>query len=243
MVLPVASLLSVKRVSLSLQLLRNHLGSKLLSNTGLFSTPLLCRLHISILQHPCTKSTLCQVLLRVSSQVSTSTLPCVTPVSPLSISVPALDPITYGAPPVMSLLCPLSLKLLLPHWKPCRLWVTNSLWTYPLDQITHNLPSLRRLMMRTFLCHLLVPNRSVISLSNRLMTLTSLIALDQLDHRFHHHQWPPWRPGCLRFQQLITLPWCSWTWIFWQNNTAHNQSDWYSCLQVANRCRWRGIHH
>src|SRR5882724_2989900 len=37
-VLPVASLLSVKRVSLSSQLPRNHLGSKLLSNTGRFST-------------------------------------------------------------------------------------------------------------------------------------------------------------------------------------------------------------
>src|SRR5882724_4929806 len=49
--LPVASLLSVKRVSLSLQLLRNHLGSKLLSNTGWFSTTLLCRLRISVLHH------------------------------------------------------------------------------------------------------------------------------------------------------------------------------------------------
>src|SRR5882724_8261566 len=49
--LPVASLLSVKRVSLSLQLLRNHLGSKLLSNTSWFSTTLLYRLRISVLQH------------------------------------------------------------------------------------------------------------------------------------------------------------------------------------------------
>src|SRR5882724_2560138 len=49
-VLPVVSLLSVKRVSLSSQLLRNHLGSKLLSNTSQFSTTLLCRLCISILQ-------------------------------------------------------------------------------------------------------------------------------------------------------------------------------------------------
>ena len=49
MVLPVASLLSVKRVSLSSQLPRNCLGSKLLSNTGQFSTTLLCRQCISIL--------------------------------------------------------------------------------------------------------------------------------------------------------------------------------------------------
>src|SRR5882724_8830420 len=48
-VLPVASLLSVKRAFLSSQLLRNRLGSKLLSNTGQFSTSLLCRLHFSIL--------------------------------------------------------------------------------------------------------------------------------------------------------------------------------------------------
>src|SRR5882724_2101007 len=53
MVLPVASLLSVKRVSLSSQLLRNHLRSKLLSNTGQFSTTLLCRLRISVLQRAC----------------------------------------------------------------------------------------------------------------------------------------------------------------------------------------------
>src|SRR5882724_13416861 len=52
--LPVASLLSVKRVSLSLQLPRNHLRSKLLSNTGWFSTTLLCRLcnqHITTGDH------------------------------------------------------------------------------------------------------------------------------------------------------------------------------------------------
>src|SRR5882724_1982811 len=49
-VLPVASLLSVKRTSLSSQLPRNRLGSKLLSNTGQFSTTLLCRLRFSILQ-------------------------------------------------------------------------------------------------------------------------------------------------------------------------------------------------
>src|SRR5882724_10471655 len=49
-VLPVASLLSVKRASLSSQLPRNCLGSKLLSNTSRFSTTLLCRLCISILQ-------------------------------------------------------------------------------------------------------------------------------------------------------------------------------------------------
>src|SRR5882724_11024128 len=48
-VLPVASLLSVKRASLSSQLPRNRLGSKLLSNTGQFSTSLLCRLHFSVL--------------------------------------------------------------------------------------------------------------------------------------------------------------------------------------------------
>src|SRR5882724_10716305 len=47
--LPVACLLSVKRASLSSQLPRNHLGSKLLSNTGQFSTTLLCRLRLSIL--------------------------------------------------------------------------------------------------------------------------------------------------------------------------------------------------
>src|SRR5882724_9919457 len=50
MVLPVASLLSVKRVFLSLLLLSNHLGSKLFSNTGRFSTSLPCRLCISVLQ-------------------------------------------------------------------------------------------------------------------------------------------------------------------------------------------------
>src|SRR5882724_3853771 len=48
-VLPVVSLLSVKRASLSSQLLRNHLRSKLISNTGQFSTTLLCRLHFSVL--------------------------------------------------------------------------------------------------------------------------------------------------------------------------------------------------
>src|SRR5882724_7681173 len=53
MVLPVVSPLSVKRVSLSSQLPRNHLGSKLLSNTSWFSTTLLCRLRIIILQHDC----------------------------------------------------------------------------------------------------------------------------------------------------------------------------------------------
>src|SRR5882724_2928277 len=47
-VLPVASLLSVKRASLSSQLPRNRLGS---SNTGQFSTTLLCRLHFSVLHH------------------------------------------------------------------------------------------------------------------------------------------------------------------------------------------------
>src|SRR5882724_3898333 len=48
-VLPVASLLSAKRASLSSQLPRNRLGSKLLSNTGRFSTSLLCRLRFSVL--------------------------------------------------------------------------------------------------------------------------------------------------------------------------------------------------
>src|SRR5882724_6587515 len=48
-VLPVVSLLSVKRVSLSSQLPRNCLGSKLLSDTGQFSTTLLCRLCIGVL--------------------------------------------------------------------------------------------------------------------------------------------------------------------------------------------------
>src|SRR5882724_9032817 len=50
MALPVACLLSVKRASLSSQLPRNHLGSKLLSNTGRFSTTLPCRLCFSIIQ-------------------------------------------------------------------------------------------------------------------------------------------------------------------------------------------------
>ena len=50
MVLPAASLLSAKGVSLSLQLPRKHLSSKLLLNTGWFSTTLLCRLCISVLQ-------------------------------------------------------------------------------------------------------------------------------------------------------------------------------------------------
>src|SRR5882724_3451567 len=49
-VLPVVCLLSVKMASLSSQLPRNCLGSKLLSNTGWFPTTLLCRLCISILQ-------------------------------------------------------------------------------------------------------------------------------------------------------------------------------------------------
>src|SRR5882724_9450661 len=49
-VLPVASLLSVKRTSLSSQLPRNRLRSKLLSNTGRFSTTLLCRLRFSVLE-------------------------------------------------------------------------------------------------------------------------------------------------------------------------------------------------
>src|SRR5882724_11673534 len=52
-VLPVVSLLSVKRASLSSQLPRNHLGSKLLSNTGWLSTSLLCRLCFSILHWGC----------------------------------------------------------------------------------------------------------------------------------------------------------------------------------------------
>ena len=41
---------SVKRVSLTSQLPRNHLGSKLLSNTGWLSTTLLCRLCFSLSQ-------------------------------------------------------------------------------------------------------------------------------------------------------------------------------------------------
>src|SRR5882724_8951992 len=57
-VLPVESLLSVKRASLSSQLPRNHLRSKLLSNTGWFSTTLLCRLHLSVLQR-CLDNKLC----------------------------------------------------------------------------------------------------------------------------------------------------------------------------------------
>src|SRR5882724_2948813 len=48
--LPVACLLSVKKASLSSQLPRNHLGSKLLSNTSQSSTTLLCRLRFSVLQ-------------------------------------------------------------------------------------------------------------------------------------------------------------------------------------------------
>src|SRR5882724_5549948 len=52
-VLPVASLLSVKRASLLSQLPRNCLGSKLLSNTGRLSTYLLCRLRFSVLQRSC----------------------------------------------------------------------------------------------------------------------------------------------------------------------------------------------
>src|SRR5882724_378560 len=54
-VLPVVSLFSVKRVSLSSQLPRNCLGSKLLSNTSQFSTTLLCRLCVSILHHNVTQ--------------------------------------------------------------------------------------------------------------------------------------------------------------------------------------------
>src|SRR5882724_1452074 len=50
MALPVACLLSVKRASLSSQLPRNCLRSKILSNTSWFSTTLLCRLCLSILQ-------------------------------------------------------------------------------------------------------------------------------------------------------------------------------------------------
>src|SRR5882724_3327086 len=69
-VLPVASLLSVKRASLSSQLLRNCLGSKLLSYTSRFSTSLLCRLCSSILQHlplghPCPCRHLCHGLQRL----------------------------------------------------------------------------------------------------------------------------------------------------------------------------------
>src|SRR5882724_3237737 len=48
-VLPVVSLLSVKRASLSSQLPRNCLRSKLLSNTSWLSTSLLCRLRFSVL--------------------------------------------------------------------------------------------------------------------------------------------------------------------------------------------------
>src|SRR5882724_13319677 len=51
---------------------------------------------------------------------------------------------------------------------------TNSLWTYLMDRIAHDLPSLRRSMSRTSLCHLPVPNQSAMQLSNTLMTLTSL---------------------------------------------------------------------
>src|SRR5882724_211504 len=50
MVLLAAFLLSVKGVSLSLQLPRKNLVSKLLLNTSQFSTTLLCRLRNSILQ-------------------------------------------------------------------------------------------------------------------------------------------------------------------------------------------------
>ena len=45
----------------------------------------------------------------ISSQVPTLTLPCVTPVSPLSMSAPVLDLISYGSPHVASPQCPLSL--------------------------------------------------------------------------------------------------------------------------------------
>ena len=50
----------------------------------------------------------CEVASLISSQVPTSTLPCVNPVLPLSVSVPVIDPSSYGFPPVMSPLCPLS---------------------------------------------------------------------------------------------------------------------------------------
>src|SRR5882724_9872715 len=69
-VLPVASLFSVKGASLSSQLQRNCLGSKLLSNTGWFSTTLLCRLRFSVLQLVTTAGNL---LLYLASQTSLRT--------------------------------------------------------------------------------------------------------------------------------------------------------------------------
>src|SRR5882724_8224605 len=58
MVSPVASLLSVKRVSLSLLLQSNHFRNKLFSNTSWFSTPLPSSLHNSVLQLVTTAGTL-----------------------------------------------------------------------------------------------------------------------------------------------------------------------------------------
>jgi len=49
-----------------------------------------------------------RVASSISSLVLSSTLPCVTPVLPLSISAPVPDLFTYGSLPVMSPLCSLS---------------------------------------------------------------------------------------------------------------------------------------
>src|SRR5882724_887287 len=55
-----------------------------------------------------TPSGLLRAASSISSQVPTLTSPCVTPVLSLSMSVPVINPITYGSAPVMSHLCPLS---------------------------------------------------------------------------------------------------------------------------------------
>src|SRR5882724_153098 len=62
----------------------------------------------------------------------------------------------------------------------------NSLWTYPPDRVACNLPSLRKSMMMTFLCHLPVPNRSATPLSNTSTTQISSMALDRLVPWSHH---------------------------------------------------------
>ena len=127
----------------------------------------------------------------IFSQVSTSDSPCVAPVSPLTSSMSVLVPITDGSPPVMSPLCPLSPEASSAPLKTMQATSHKSLWTYPMESIAHVLPSLKRLMTRTSLCFFLVPNQSVMPLSNTLMTLPSLMALDRLGLRFHC---PPMTP-------------------------------------------------
>jgi len=103
------------------------------------------------------------------------------------LSMPVLVPINDRSPSVTAHPCSLSPDPASTPLKTMQATIMNSLWTYPPDQITCDLHSLRKSTMRTFLCCLPVPNQSGMPLSNMSTTQTSSMALDRLVHRSHHH--------------------------------------------------------